>query len=184
MSTLEQMLAKDTSVEPIERNCERCGSKDATTRVRYARLPDRLQVQIGRHASDGREAKKLRQTVRFPIRGLDMEPYHIPPEERFIDESDAKVAEAARDRGFRAPFIYDCYAVICHIGEQIRSGHYVCYVRDQRSDDATDWIKFNDTRYNEIKVGTNDARDRTEEIYAVQKDNQQAYLVLYQRRGA
>ncbi|OIW25011.1 cysteine proteinase [Coniochaeta ligniaria NRRL 30616] len=143
------------------------------------RLPDRLAFQIGRF--DGSDPpKKNVSRFSFPIRGLDMEPYWIPPNERsFPKEGKADADTAGTDPRFCPPFKYDCYAVICHIGKTLKHGHYIAYVRDQRSSDPTDWLKFNDTVVTPVKVGSGGADDIMEELY--RKGDQQAYLLFYQR---
>lgn len=177
--SLQKALKELTATElvtPFE--CTPC-KKPTTLRKRafFSRLPDRLVFHIMRTTSvDEKDNRRLE----FPIRGLDMEPYFVPEEEREIDRTDKDVADMAKtDSHFRLPFIYDCYAVVCHIGKRINSGHYISYVRDQNSNDHTDWIELDDDRVRRIKVGSAE-KDETELLY--KKDGQSAFLVFYQRR--
>lgn len=165
--------------------CEKSGwgRSEADRTMYFSRLPDRLTFQIGRGFMNETTFQAAKNTSRFtfPLRDLDMEPYFIPVDERRIDRADAPVAEAAdTDHHFRPPFKYDCYAVICHIGATLRSGHYVAYVRDPESADPTDWIKFNDTVVTRVRVGSS-LPDETEKLFGDR--NQQAYILFYQRKA-
>lgn len=189
-ATLHASLSQFISPDHVsEYNCDgQCqkngwGKSDADKTLYFSRLPDRLTFQIGRGSMDESTFNPAKNTSRytFPLRDLDMEPYFIPPSERRVDRADAKVAETAdTDHHFRPPFKYDCYAVICHIGATLKSGHYVAYVRDPESADPTDWIKFNDTVVTRVKVGSS-LPDETEKLFGDR--NQQAYLLFYQRKA-
>lgn len=174
--------------------CPNCKDQDRGNVQRrkstlLCRLPDRLTFQINRFAESNIDKYtgvvvpiKDPRRLTFPIRDLDMGPYFVPLEERYIPEKDeAAVSTAKSDIHFRPPFKYDCYAVICHSGATIQKGHYIAYVRDQSSDDPTDWIKFNDTTVTRVKVGSGQ-NDETEKLYKYL--DQQAYMVFYQRKQA
>jgi ubiquitin carboxyl-terminal hydrolase 8 len=186
--TLQASLEEDVKEDLLgDFWCTRCkaagrGTVRRALKMSLCRLPDCLAFQIRRFNADG--TKKDKSRFEFPIRDLDMEPYWIPASERHIPETDKEaLATAATDRHFRPPFKYDCYAVVCHIGETPRSGHYIAYVRDQTSNDPTAWIKFDDTRVTPVKIGSG-GRDETELLYGGGRQDQQAYLLFYQRKGA
>jgi len=182
---LESMLADYTALEiPEGFKCEACGVVGRERKLSFARFPDRFAVAFQRFQRDFKTAtvSKIGHRISFPIRDLDLTPYWLGPRDRAIDNDDAAAAVSREDRHFRGPFTYDCYAVICHIGSSLVSGHYIAYVKDQKSADPTDWIKYNDSRVTRVKVGTRGKDDNLEYMYGV--GDQQAYMVFYKRQGA
>lgn len=183
--TLESMLAEYTATEiPEGFRCYSCGSEGRERRLTFARMPDRFAVAFQRFHRDlsTSTTSKVGHRVVFPIQDLDLTPYFIGAGDQTIEGDDAAATIAREDRHFRGPFKYDCYAVMCHIGSDLGSGHYIAYVNDETSADPTDWIKFNDSRVTRVKVGTGGRGDELEKMY---KDgNQQAYMVFYKRKSA
>jgi ubiquitin carboxyl-terminal hydrolase 8 len=184
---LAQSLEQFTGAEFLtDYKCLPCqkhnlGLGESDRRLYFSRLPDRMALRIERGTVSGKNMSRFT----FPLQNLDMEPYFIPKEpkdERRIDRTDARVAETAdTERQFRPPFKYDCYAVICHSGRSLTSGHYIAYVRDPASNDPTDWIRFNDAAVDYVKVGSNSPDDVKETFFG--KGDQQAYLMFYERKA-
>jgi ubiquitin carboxyl-terminal hydrolase 8 len=180
---LGSMLAEYTAVEtPEDYRCEVCKSQGRQRKLSFARMPDRFAIAFQRFQRDYRTSttSKISHRVTFPTQNLDLSPYWIGPQDRFIN-GDPEAANMAReDRHFKGPFLYDCYAVICHIGSDLSGGHYIAYVRDESSNDPTDWFKFDDSRVDKVKVGSTEPRDELEKMY--KSGNQQAYMVFYKRK--
>jgi ubiquitin carboxyl-terminal hydrolase 8 len=185
--TLTAFLAEETRPQDpnvLKWKCEVCeadgrGRQLRKRRVMFCRLPDRLMLPIQRF---NRALQKDRSRLEFPLRDLDMGPYCMPSSERGISDSDPDASNIANnDHHFRPPFKYDLYAVICHVGRQLKSGHYVAYVRDQDSDDPTAWIKFNDIHADAVRIYP--GSDILDFLYGNGKCDEQAYLLFYQRQG-
>ena len=71
------------------------------------------------------------------------------------------------------PFIYDCYAVMRHLGTSLSGGHYIALVKDEA---RGCWRKFDD----EYSSDFDPAKLRPEQ----RLQNEQAYLVFYNRAAA
>ncbi|RKU44868.1 ubiquitin-specific protease doa4 [Coniochaeta pulveracea] len=183
---LEALLRERFKTETLEDyKCEACGTKPGRAQRQpcFARLPDRLIVSFQRGDGFSEEQIKDNRKITFPFRNLNLTKYFIPPgDERRIESADAETL--ARDNHYNESFVYDCYAVVCHLGETLKSGHYIAYTRDDSSNDPTDWIKYNDHEAHKIKV-TESGRpdDCAGEIYQNKKVKGTAYLVFYERRG-
>ena len=183
-NTLEAMLRSYTEADhPIDYSCQECRQPGRYRQLLFARMPDRLAFTFQRFRSTGPRSQKNAARVSFPTHNLDMSPYWIEPKDRTINSAeDGEVARiASSDRHFQGPFLYDCYAVICHVGSTLTAGHYISYVRDESSADPTDWIKFDDACVTPIKVGSNQKEDYLEKLY--HSKTQQAYMVFYKRQG-
>jgi len=87
------------------------------------------------------------------------------------------------DRAFRAPFRYECYAVICHAGKGIETGHYKAYVRDAGTHDPYAWYLCNDSSVSKVRIGSGDAADAARHVFS---DGQGTvpYLVFFRRKEA
>lgn len=137
--------------------CETCMATNRMRQLKYARIPDRLVFMISRFGAAG----KLKTKVRFPTRNLDVTKYCAGP-----------------DPG---PMIYDCYAVVIHVGDTLSSGHYYAYVQDEQSRDPTDWWNCNDHICTRVKIDSQNPTPETEKMY---KDGTaHPYLLFYRRQG-
>ncbi|KAK4190985.1 hypothetical protein QBC35DRAFT_45586 [Podospora australis] len=185
--TLESLLHENFGHDNSDRldgSCDKCHDteiKKKTWKNYFARMPDRLifcfqrfQNKQNRDRNEW-EIIKLRTKVEFPINGLDLTRFAAP---------------GLKDRGegdhhLTGPFIYDCYAVIQHVGKTTKSGHYVAYVKDDLSTDNTAWWKCNDTETETLSVTGDPNEVTTQELYKVEKGEPKAetYVVFYQRRG-
>jgi ubiquitin carboxyl-terminal hydrolase 8 len=76
------------------------------------------------------------------------------------------------DISLTPPYIYDAYAVVRHLGDTTRSGHYTSAIKDRA---RGCWRYFNDTRYQDFQPETMSP--------AQALDNDQAYFIFYQRRS-
>jgi ubiquitin carboxyl-terminal hydrolase 8 len=184
-SNIESLINISQSDTPHGWKCEACGTCPShyQRRTSIARFPDRLAFCFQR--SLGVDTDKDLRRITFPFQNLDLSNYFIQPEHRAIDTSDPDLPDAetlAQDHHFQSPFVYDCYAVVCHIGKTIKLGHYVAYTRNDSSHDPTDWLKYDDAEVTKGKVtGFGGRGDWANEMYG--KKDQTAYLVFYERQG-
>jgi ubiquitin carboxyl-terminal hydrolase 8 len=173
-TTLEALLKLRQRVETLhELQCEECKQKGRTRYGKFARLPDRLAICIGRFSMPGdhNAVTKINTRVRFPVRDLDLTEHCAQPDLEMKQTNDHHFAGRMR---------YDLYAVTVHQGSSVSSGHYFAYVRDDLSRDPTDWWKCNDTRVDRVKIGSSSPDDQTETMY---KDgNATAYMLYYRRQ--
>ncbi|KAM3415447.1 Ubiquitin carboxyl-terminal hydrolase 4 [Cercospora zeina] len=157
-------------------SCPKCKTpRRAAKKLTMTRAPPFLVVALKRFKSNTRgDQRKLRTAVRFPLTGLNMEEFVLP------QPSHQEAQEIARNYGQDAlkvedsltpPYMYDAYAVVRHLGDSTRSGHYTALVRDKA---RSCWRQFNDTRCQDFQP---------ENLRPDQAlDNEQAYLIFYQRR--
>lgn len=181
--TIEQCLQSYCAEEMLSGDevwkCPRCKKeREATKQITITRAPRYLVVHFKRFsASHTESARKIRTPIDFPINGLDLEPFMLPP------PTAEEVNQAVRDRGIESvrkdcalddamtpPYRYSCYAVMRHIGQTLHSGHYVALVKDTG---RQCWKLFNDE-----KVADFDPRAlrRGDEL-----QNEQAYIVFFER---
>ncbi|EEY69789.1 ubiquitin-specific protease, putative [Phytophthora infestans T30-4] len=93
--------------------CVRCSNYQTHYKsLNLHTLPNVLVFHIRR--LDFYRQQKLKQTVQFPLTGLNMRPF--------------------------TSYVYDLMAVVNHHGESVNGGHYTSYVRDE----VQRWILFDD----------------------------------------
>jgi ubiquitin carboxyl-terminal hydrolase 8 len=189
---LETLLEEYVKVEVMDGDekymCDTCNTmRVAHRQTKLARLPDRFAIFLWRFVHfDDMSKGKINNIVKFPITGLDLTPWSVESQTLTTNGDAANShhtngsAENRSSRQFDSPFIYDCYAAVQHIGNDITHGHYVAYVKDDNPSDPTAWHKFDDTLITPKKIGG--PGGATEELYG--GGNAQAYLVFYQRRGS
>ncbi|KAK4666139.1 ubiquitin-specific protease doa4 [Podospora pseudopauciseta] len=167
-----KLLEQSAAPEKMDgARCEKCNSTKHRTRARkFARLPDRLVFSFQRSIN---QFDKMQNIVQFPTQGLDVRPYFAGAANEHVDPS---------DEHYEGDMVYDLYAVTVHIGETTTSGHYIEYVRDDRSSDPESWWKCNDRDVTPLKVGPKNPRN-LEQLYGDSAANATAYLVFYERRG-
>lgn len=187
-TTMADLLGQYCSADVLdEYKCDQCRRIDTTEkRVRLVRLPDLLCVSFRRFQGNEHYGfRKNNTAVVFPINGLDMTPYTM----QGITTAEDQAADGIfvddptrTEQQFRAPFIYDCYAVIVHSGT-LKSGHYRSFIKDEGAADTNQWHHFDDARIEPVIIGSNDSRDMARRLY---RDNQHggasAYMVFYKRR--
>lgn len=176
-ATLDQCLAQFCRDEPLGGEerwiCPRCKvHREATKQITFTRLPQYLVVHLKRFRNDdyGRAARKLHTVIDFPLRGLDMSPYTLPPPDAAEQQRIASLAapqEKAPDPAMTPPYSYDAYAVLQHIGGDLTHGHYTTAVRDRMK---RVWRKYNDTVVREIDPAG--------------LQNKEAYILFYERTAA
>lgn len=151
-----------------------CGTEQrASKKLTITRAPHCLVIGLKRFNAEG--SHKLQTPVRFPLEGLDMGEFILPApssaEENAIRANYGRDSLDGLDPGMKGPYIYDAYAVVRHMGSTIRSGHYIAAVKDRA---RGVWRMFNDTQSHDFNPERLNPRDAL--------DNDQAYLILYQRR--
>jgi ubiquitin carboxyl-terminal hydrolase 8 len=176
-ATLDQCLAQFCRDEGLRGEeswkCPHCkATREATKKITFTRLPQYLIVHLKRFRNDdyGRVARKVHTVIDFPLRGLDMSPYTLPPPDAADQQRIAQIAappERAPDPAMTPPYIYDAYAVLQHIGNDLTHGHYTTAVRDRMK---KVWRKYNDTVVREIEP--------------VGLQNREAYILFYERTAA
>jgi ubiquitin carboxyl-terminal hydrolase 8 len=159
--------------------CPRCKvDREAMKKITITRAPDTLVVHLKRFRATHAGAVKLRTPIHFPLQHLDLEPYMEAPmteqdEAQLMShtrDSVTQVNELRTDPAMNGPFIYNAYAVIWHIGNNLGSGHYIAHVKD-RSRGC--WRSFNDTQITDFDPANLPPQNRLQ--------NEKAYIVFYER---
>ena len=162
----EEKLGRDELWKCPYCKCER----EATKQITITRAPRILVVHFKRFSASKHEtARKIHTPIHFPLHQLNIGPYMLQSssnKERIAIAEDGEPATTP-------PFIYDCYAVMRHLGTSLSGGHYIALVRDEA---RGCWRKFDD----EYSSDFDPARLRPEQ----RLQNEQAYLVFYSRATA
>lgn len=148
----------------------------ASKKLTITRLPPFLVITLRRFRTERQTQRKLHTHVRFPLNGLDMSEFVVPPpspsEAQQILAQYGPEGLNPPDSAQVPPFIYDAYAVVQHHGQSTRSGHYTCAAKDPA---RGCWRLFNDTT-------PRDFHPPGEGGISNGLDNDLAYMVFYQRR--
>lgn len=126
-STLQSCLKAHFDIENIgsgEFKCSKCNTKSAFQKqIQLLECPQHLIIQLKRFAYDknSKELSKLKDTIKFPVNGLDLKPYF----HNSIEVNNS---------------IYDLSSIVMHVGS-INGGHYWAWVKDNNSDR---WYDCND----------------------------------------
>ena len=180
-STIEDCLKSYCQEEMLSGDevwkCPRCKKeREATKQITITRAPEFLVVHFKRFsAGRGESAKKVRTPIDFPLHDFDFEPYMLPTPTAAEAQAIARdygAQELKTDLAMTAPYKYDAYAVMRHIGTTLTSGHYTCLARDRA---RRCWRHFNDTMIGDFEPERLPERDRLQ--------NEMAYIVFYQRNG-
>ena len=164
----EEKLGRDELWKCPYCKCER----EATKQITITRAPRILVVHFKRFSASKHEtARKIHTPIHFPLHQLNIGPYMLQSPAASNRERIA-IAEDG-DPATTPPFIYDCYAVMRHLGTSLSGGHYIALVRDEA---RGCWRKFDD----EYSSDFDPARLRPEQ----RLQNEQAYLVFYNRAAA
>jgi ubiquitin carboxyl-terminal hydrolase 8 len=180
LPSLEDCLRSFCSQEELGADnawhCKRCKTmREASKRITITRAPSHLIIHFKRFATNasGRAARKVRIPVDFPLKGLDLGPYTLPPpspEEAQVIARDYGLEQLKTDISMSPPYTYDAYAVVRHIGATIASGHYVTVAKDPA---RRCWRVFNDKYVHDFQP---------EQLPPAQRlQNEEAYIVFYQR---
>ena len=150
--------------------CKR--EREATKKITITRAPQILVIHFKRFsASKSESARKLHTPINFPLHQLNIGAYMALPAS--IDNKDAPAVRDTSDCATRPPFVYDCYAVMRHLGSSLSGGHYIALVKDVS---RSCWRKFDDQYSSDFDPGKLKPDQRLQ--------NEQAYLVFYQRAMA
>lgn len=155
--------------------CDHCGrATRATQSTSLARMPPLFCLGLRRFDVNAQGyLSKSYAAISWDFNDFDFSPY-------FVDPSGGSMTT---DRAFRAPFRYECYAVICHAGKGIETGHYKAYVRDAGTHDPYAWYLCNDSSVSKVRIGSGDAADAARHVFS---DGQGTvpYLVFFRRKEA
>ncbi|KAL2003671.1 hypothetical protein VTN02DRAFT_2821 [Thermoascus thermophilus] len=165
----EEMLSGDEVWKCPYCKCERV----ATKQIILTRAPQILVIHFKRFsASKTQSARKIHTPIDFPLHGLKMDDFVIPypPANPSNGDATASSTQSPFYSPTSPPFTYDAYAVLRHLGSSMSSGHYVSLVRDAQ---RNCWRKFDDERVTDFSP-----RDLR---YADRLQNEQAYIVFYER---
>ena len=164
----EEKLGRDELWKCPHCKCER----EATKQITITRAPTILVVHFKRFsASKNETARKVHTPISFPLHQLDIKPYMLPSPERNIKEAIAQAGNG--EPAITPPYLYDCYAVMRHLGSTLSGGHYIALVNDNA---RGCWRKFDD----EYSSDFDPTKLRPEQ----RLQNEQAYLVFYIRAPA
>ena len=144
-------------------HCKR--EREATKQITVTRAPQFLVIHFKRFEMRKGDAKKVHTLINFPLYGLDIGDYMVRG-----DASSNMSYEEDHDPATTAPFVYDCYAVMRHIGNSGNGGHYISLVRDAV---RGCWRKFDDDRVSDFDP----AKLKGDKSL----QNEQAYLLFYGR---
>lgn len=165
----EELLSGEDQVK-----CEVCGEfRDAVKQITITRAPQFLVVHFKRFGYS-RSAQKIHTPVHFPLGGLDVTPYMLPPpspaDQSYIEANFPSYATP--ETSMSPPYVYDAYAVVRHHGRTLESGHYTSYVKDRA---RGVWRYFNDERTGDFVPGQG--------RFGGEGDlrNGEAYVVFYSR---
>ncbi len=158
--------------------CPHCNrEREATKQITITRAPQFLLVHFKRFsASKTEQARKVHTPIDFPLHGLNIEPYMIPPPTPDVARQVAKLSggdAATVDPAVTPPYLYDAYAVMRHLGRSGNGGHYISLVKDTA---RGCWRKFDDDRATDFDPNKLKGDQRLQ--------NEQAYLVFYARAAA
>ncbi|KZF22507.1 cysteine proteinase [Xylona heveae TC161] len=158
--------------------CPHCKcAREATKRIVITRVPQLLVVHFKRFATSmNGSTHKVHTPIDFPLHGLNLEPFAIPPAtpeecQKMVSFGFDQHPEA--DYATNPPFLYDAYAVLKHIGSSANSGHYIAAAKDTG---RGCWRVYNDTEYKDIDPKKVKESDRLQ--------NKEAYIVFYMRSSA
>ncbi|KAL9030019.1 MAG: hypothetical protein Q9196_001807 [Gyalolechia fulgens] len=164
----EERLSKDEMWKCPHCKCQR----EATKQIIITRAPQFLVVHFKRFSAGKNEStKKVHTPIHFPLHGLNIESYMVPP--LSATKGREQLLEEYPDAAVTPPFLYDAYAVMRHLGASGNGGHYISLVRDVA---RGCWRKFDDDRVSDFDPNRLKSDQRLQ--------NEQAYLVFYGRQVA
>ncbi|KAI9835887.1 MAG: hypothetical protein M1819_001785 [Sarea resinae] len=170
----EERLSGDEVWKCPHCKCER----EATKQITITRAPQFLVIHFKRFsASKTERARKVRTPIDFPLHGLNLEPFMIPPITPEVAQEVAATYPTGEslqgDAATTPPYLYDAYAVLRHHGSTLNSGHYIALARDGG---RQCWRSFNDHRVDDFIPTKLPKSERLQ--------NELAYIVFYVRSSA
>lgn len=180
--SLRDLIRQDWKPERIDDyDCENCRAKRTAHRgFSLARMPPLLRVVLKRFGFDqqtGRPSKKYTQ-IYWDINDINLEEFFLPS----VQDRQQAQAAAPNDAAFRAPFNYECYAIIKHTGNNTNSGHYYAYVRDPRNQSPYAWLHCNDNSVRRVRMGSGVNDDIT--LDDLWRKDGEPYVVFFRRKDA
>ncbi len=160
--------------------CPHCKKeREATKQITLTRAPKHLVVHFKRFSASHQEkARKVRTPIEFPLHGLDLSPYMLPPpspeETASIERTHGPESLQTNfriDEAMKPPYLYNAYAVMRHLGTTMTSGHYIPMVKDPG---RGCWREYNDERTRDFDPAALRGQERLQ--------NEQAYIVFYERQ--
>ena len=145
---LETLLRNDTKAQEIEGyTCDTCkGATMARRTENFIKLPNQLAINLGRFPG----GKKSFTKVTWDLDNFDFS--------EFLIRGDGR--DGGMDSGSLGSSIYECYAIIIHDGNTIKSGHYWAYIRDPRTSAGKKaWLRCEDSKVEALKLqGSTDGK--------------------------
>lgn len=159
--------------------CPRCRvEREASKQITLTRAPRNLILHFKRfRASQNESARKISTVIDFPLQGLDLSPFVLPPPTSADVEATVKATgdpawyNVKLDPCSVGPYVYDAYAVTRHLGTTLGSGHYISVVKDPG---RGTWRCFNDEKVTDFDPGSPGSVGKIQD--------ERAYIVFYQRR--
>ncbi|KAI9734004.1 MAG: ubiquitin-specific protease doa4 [Cirrosporium novae-zelandiae] len=169
--TKEEMLSGDEVWKCPNCKCER----EAYKKITLTRAPEFLVVHFKRFSASKTEAaRKVHTPIEFPLYGLNLGPFMLPPPTPEVAQRLEFLNGINKvDPATTAPFTYDAYAVMRHLGRSGNGGHYIALVKDGA---RGCWRKFDDDRYTDFDPHKLRPDQRLQ--------NEEAYIVFYTRAPA
>lgn len=159
--------------------CDQC--RRSTKAVQWAslgRMPPLLCLGLRRFdINPAGHMAKATTVITWDFNDVDFTPYSMDA------AAGGGRPAATGDRAFCGPFRYECYAVICHAGNGILSGHYKAYVRDSSTHDPYAWYLCDDDKVIKVRIGSNDGADVQQRVFS-DGFGTVPYLVFFRRKGA
>ncbi|KAG7400361.1 Ubiquitin carboxyl-terminal hydrolase 51 [Phytophthora boehmeriae] len=172
--TLEALLRIFTAEEELrgmnQVYCLRC-SKYQTNykRLTLHTIPNVLVFHIRR--LDFYRQQKLKQTVRFPLTGLNMKPFTS------ADNADTTTCKKDSAGYEESDDVYDLVAVVNHHGDSVNGGHYTAFVRDELSKASTSSSKLSNGASQHQWILFDDVEVKT--VSAAEVESSQACVAIF-----
>ena len=148
--------------------CEKCQKqREHTKQITLTRAPRYLVVHFKRFTA---KLAKIHTPVSFPLRGLQLDNYVLPPmtqkerQEVAREIGDPRFIDRRPEESMTGPFNYDAYGVVRHLGGSLSSGHYIAMCKDPG---RNVWRQFNDTHTGDIEPGNDCGKIGGREAYVV-----------------
>jgi len=137
--------------------CPKCKDhKQAKKAMDIWKAPPILRIDLKRFQNRGMWlSQKLDKFVEYPLTDFDITPFVSGPVETRNKEGEEEVV----------PWVYDLYAVACHMGWTANSGHYTALCKNSAD---SNWYHYDDSRVTKVSEG--------------QVVNKNAYLLFYKRK--
>ncbi|KAI0419417.1 hypothetical protein F5X98DRAFT_77502 [Xylaria grammica] len=121
---LEDAFRQHFADDSLNSECDICKTRGKRLNKQIVRAPPLLRVQLQR--TDQTSSVKILSHYKFPFDNLNLERYALDANIRteFFDR-----LGNIRGEGFNHAPTYVLFAVVCHSGVNLNSGHYTCYIK-------------------------------------------------------